>query len=952
MKLPLLRHLFVALIALTFSYGAFAQCTYRLEMSDSAGDGWIGGELTITNGTFIDSYTLDGFNDDGADSTVFFQVTPGVTLKVEWVPGFFGNAEVSYRIFNAANVLIEQATNPVFGVQYEALAVCPPCAIPTDVAYEAIFDNRARIKWTSGASTQTGTSWEVIHNPGMFTPTVGIGDTIVVTQPRVTISGLAPDTDYSFYIRQKCTGNTESILIGPFKFRTKLTNDVGVTALITPQSDCDLGVEIIRFNMTNFGSNPQTLIPYTFFINGAPGGVPQPEDGYYTGVIGRDSTEEIEFETTYDFSEPGEYEITVITQMEGDDDPSNDTLVYYINNILEAPFRQTFENWNGGWSTSTDPLVVSSWEWGVPNAPIISSAGEGQKAWVTNLTGPSSFLENSTLTSTCYDFSELTIDPSIRLKYNTQFSEFSGGLALESSIDNGLTWQPVGQAGEGLNWYNGIDNNTQNDSWIGESTGWIQAQHRLNGLAGESNVLFRFVFNNGFFDNVEGAGVDDIEVLVPGNRDLSIAAVSTSGDVGCGLQNDKLTATVVNLGAQAVAPPIRLAYSVNGGIPIEQSFLGNTLLSDENFTVTFTLGFDSRDVLNVIKCWPVLANDANTANDTFTYILDNRPRPVPFRENFESSLEIPDGWNILAGNVVFVAENDAHNNNSRVLAINLYSGNPTFTYELPRYGVIDANDSLRFDYRITQWSAGVVPQALTGGTKFETQISTDCGQTFVVANTINSLNHTPTPNNRTRKVPLAQFAGQNIIIRIVGTWGTGDFWFDLDNIGIIACNTTMGLSADVINTQPGTSNGSATVQVSLGNPPYQYNWSTGATTQTTTGLAIGTYTVSVSDSNGCSDVLEVNIGNVSTDDLPGLSQLAVRPNPTTGLLYVDVQFEQAVDLEVQVVNLLGQTVWSAQPGITAGLSEAIDLSRQTPGLYLLRVVADGQAITKKVILNR
>ncbi|MFK8039696.1 MAG: T9SS type A sorting domain-containing protein, partial [Crocinitomicaceae bacterium] len=56
----------------------------------------------------------------------------------------------------------------------------------------------------------------------------------------------------------------------------------------------------------------------------------------------------------------------------------------------------------------------------------------------------------------------------------------------------------------------------------------------------------------------------------------------------------------------------------------------------------------------------------------------------------------------------------------------------------------------------------------------------------------------------------------------------------------------------------GSSTGSATVAVSGGTLPYTYLWSNGGTTSTITGLAAGTYSVNVTDANGCS-VTEGNI---------------------------------------------------------------------------------------------
>lgn len=57
----------------------------------------------------------------------------------------------------------------------------------------------------------------------------------------------------------------------------------------------------------------------------------------------------------------------------------------------------------------------------------------------------------------------------------------------------------------------------------------------------------------------------------------------------------------------------------------------------------------------------------------------------------------------------------------------------------------------------------------------------------------------------------------------------------------------------------GLSNGQATVSVSGGTPPYSYLWSNGATTATAGNLSAGTYSVTVTDANGCEDTAMVTI---------------------------------------------------------------------------------------------
>lgn len=71
-----------------------------------------------------------------------------------------------------------------------------------------------------------------------------------------------------------------------------------------------------------------------------------------------------------------------------------------------------------------------------------------------------------------------------------------------------------------------------------------------------------------------------------------------------------------------------------------------------------------------------------------------------------------------------------------------------------------------------------------------------------------------------------------------------------------------GLTVSVTNPGcAGSQNGSATVSAPGG--PYTYSWSTGATTSAITGLGPGSYTVTVTDSAGCSETLVANVSSAS-----------------------------------------------------------------------------------------
>ncbi len=59
----------------------------------------------------------------------------------------------------------------------------------------------------------------------------------------------------------------------------------------------------------------------------------------------------------------------------------------------------------------------------------------------------------------------------------------------------------------------------------------------------------------------------------------------------------------------------------------------------------------------------------------------------------------------------------------------------------------------------------------------------------------------------------------------------------------------------------GNCDGSAEANITSGTAPFSYNWSTGSTSSAISGLCAGTYTVTVSDADGCPVVKMINVGS-------------------------------------------------------------------------------------------
>ncbi len=941
--LPLIPFFALLTIFTTKMAAQTVTCQYTIIMADTYGDGWNGGILTVKTGNQTTQFTLA----TGYADTMTFDVFNGLPLTFTWAAGAF-LGEVSYKILDNVGSVVSQAASPLMppsGTLYSGTGACVTCSPPLNFKVDNVWDTYVKLAWKANpGSPNPAVRWRVIYGLQGFNLPAGEGDTLTTTIPKATITGLQKKTWYDAYIQQDCdTIGGLSVVSGPISFETYWTKDVGIIGVVSPKSGCDLGLDTVRILLKNFGAAPQSLINMRYTVNGEEVNISKPDDGVYTDVLGKDSIEVFEFETEYDFSAPGEYVIVAYTKFTGDQDVHNDTFTYYLNNRLLSPYNQNFEKWNGGWTVSADGTGAASFEFGAPNKTSIPAAASGQNAWVTSLIDEYNANELSYLESPCFDFSQLTVNPAISFSIVRDLESEYDGAWLEASVNGGNTWTKIGNTNEGINWYNEniVQGTEVGPSWSGNSGGWQTARHTLNGVAGQSDVRLRFVVASDVTVQGGGLGIDDVRIFPAFNKDLAgTGVVIMSQTDQCGLENEPVTFTFVNVGAQTQSN-FQVAYSVNGGTPVVETVSG-PIAPDQIRSHTFNAKFDSRDKVSVVKCWTKLSGEFAPANDTATLTIDHRPLPTPFSENFESQM-IPTGW-ITNGFVT-----NAHGNTSYVLAENLYSFNPEFEHILPRYGVISDNDSLSFQYRIVNFSGGN-PTILALGTKFELQVSTDCGQTFQTINTINSLNHTPTAVLRTRKVGLAAYSGQSIIIRFLGTWTSGDFYFDLDNVNLLSCPADMALTATVTHAAPGQSNGAATVNVGLGNPPYTYNWSNGATTATVGNLATGAYTVTVQDAYGCSDFFEFSVGSTAAQEIEGLTSISLRPNPTTGQAVFVAEFSRSVgDARMQVLNMLGQSVWEAHVSNTSLFSERIDLTLLPSGMYLVQLVVDGAVLTKKLV---
>lgn len=145
--------------------------------------------------------------------------------------------------------------------------------------------------------------------------------------------------------------------------------------------------------------------------------------------------------------------------------------------------------------------------------------------------------------------------------------------------------------------------------------------------------------------------------------------------------------------------------------------------------------------------------------------------------------------------------------------------------------------------------------------------------------------------------------------------------------------------------------GAIDIAVNGGTGNYSYVWSGPngftSTSEDPSGLAGGTYDVTITDDNGCSTTLT----SIQVNSQVGLNEnvipdFALYPNPSKGVFYIDMVGNMAGEYNVAVTDISGRVILNK---IEYKEQFTIDLSNMANGTYFLNISSDEKKATKKII---
>ena len=146
----------------------------------------------------------------------------------------------------------------------------------------------------------------------------------------------------------------------------------------------------------------------------------------------------------------------------------------------------------------------------------------------------------------------------------------------------------------------------------------------------------------------------------------------------------------------------------------------------------------------------------------------------------------------------------------------------------------------------------------------------------------------------------------------------------------VALTHTVGPASDPVATD-----GTLNVMATGGTPAYSYLWNTGATTASISQVAQGSYTVTVTEKNGCTQTETFDVWTVGLNELQNGIGFIISPNPTDGRFSISVKNDLLEPVTVQIYDGVGRLVFQEQFGLNTSKFEINP--NLNSGLYFVRL---------------
>ena len=745
--------------------------------------------------------------------------------------------------------------------------------------------------WTLLGDIGTGDNWYTNYGIALGEENGWVGNGPGWVTAHHDVSFLAGETDVKFRFFFAADGiyNFDGIGLDNFRLQDPFPNDIGVTDLVTPVSGVDLtSTEVVSVNVTNFGLLSQTLFPVSYQVDA---GLVVTET--FTGTLDIGETEVFTFATTADLSAPGIYTICAWTSLATDEDITNDELPGCQPVVNFEPVSGTGAYYIYSEFVGFEPGYLNS------NSTAMDEVF-GDDAWFLN------YYESMDIYSV---FSEVNCFIFLEASEN-HWSEFESFFNENSDLIEG--WVASGgnlfinaSPWEGDGGSVGFGGVTVDYPWYTYNTMATDPAHPiLNGpFIPVTADLYGFYVG---YAKTTGLGITPI-INDLYCADCYLLSEKTWGDGRVIFGNMSVpeyytpAAEAQNL-RQNIIDYLKLCTPVDIGVSELVTPIGGCgMTANEEVTIVIT-NYGPTTVTNTPVKFQL---------DADPIVVETAPGPIPVGGTYTYTFDATADMSV-AGPHTLVAWTD-------------FSGDEDETNDLLSTDLESfATPSIEFGPNMTVCDE-VILDALNVGSTY----LWSTGETT-----------------------------QTISVTVTGVYS------------VTITNPTSGCSVTdeisvTVNYTPiadfsSVTTGLTVVFTNLSTDGAAYNWSFGDGGTSTTAnpshtyAVEGAYTVTLTVTNGCgSDFYSfvIEVGD-AINDITLADAISVYPNPTSDNTTVTINMTEAEDLTLELVNTLGQTVWSAHPGPITTATFEINMTPFASGVYQLNISSENATTTKQIILSK
>lgn len=453
--------------------------------------------------------------------------------------------------------------------------------------------------------------------------------------------------------------------------------------------------------------------------------------------------------------------------------------------------------------------------------------------------------------------------------------------------------------------------------------------------------------------------IDDVQLLVPDNRDVIATEAITNISNGCALSNAEAIQVVITGNGIAGVDTVQAHYQVNGGAVVtEEVGIFPPLAYGDAFTYTFNTKADfSAPNAYGVTVWLSFAGDTVIVNDTaFTFSISAAPSTIPYTMGFE----IPDAGTEIGG-FTWLTE-DANNDGYGWIFAgdDPYAGLVNYTYLFNDDGQTAADDwlfspCLSLDAAKAYKLSFFAEVGEDNNGLYEELLEVKMGTANDAASMTSTIRDFGVFNNSDYEEKKAAFKPAATGTHYIGfhCYSDPDKWFlNIDDVSITELSPPTAAFTS-------TMNGSNLTVIDGSNElinRWVWYWGDGDSTVAEvpgahTYASQGTYTICLYVTNlaGIDSMCStVTISGINETDAS--AQVSVYPNPTNRVLNVAMGEAFVNGGKIELVNLLGETLISRSS--TNNSIEKFDLDKLAQGVYYVRITSGELKAVKKFAYTR